>query len=161
MSVAGAAVQPVIFDADADIPDHAGGFVPIYDRPGYIQVEAGPPPPPNLTVSPLPPKPLAPLTDVQLKALFDQVGPIGGPIDCVVRLGGTLEMQLSSIVSDVALDDTGKKIGFAVAVVGSPKLPRAGQWSVMRINPITTRGLSRRSATAAFPSSWWARRSAF
>jgi hypothetical protein len=133
--VEGAAVEPVIFDADADIDGHTGGLVPIYDRPGYVQVQAAPEAPPNPKIPP--PKPLTPLTNVQLKALYDLVGPIGSPIDCVTRLGKTLEMQLSSIVSDVALDDPGKTIGFAVAVVGSPKLPRAGQWSVMRIDPVT------------------------
>jgi len=133
---AGAAVEPVIFDADAVIDGHAGGLVPIYDRPGYVQVEAAPPPPPDPKVFFKPP-PLAPLTDAQLKALFDLVGPISSSIDCVTRLGSTLEMQLSSIVSDVAMDDADKTIGFAVAVVGSPKLPRAGQWSVMRIDPAT------------------------
>jgi hypothetical protein len=128
--IGGTAVQPVLFDADADILDHPGSPVPIYDRPGYIQVQFAPPPP-------VPPAVAAPLTDTQLKALFDKVGPIGSPVDCVIRLAKTLEMQLSSIVSDVALDDTGKQIGFAVAVVGSPKLPRAGQWNVMRIDPAT------------------------
>ena len=127
--IGGTAVQPVIFDADADILDHTG-TVPIYDRPGYIQVQFAPPPP-------VPPNAPQPLIDTELKALFDQVGPIGSPVDCVIRLGKTLEMHLSSIVSDVALDDTGRLIGFAVAVVGSPKLPRAGQWNVMRIDPAT------------------------
>ena len=122
----GAAVQPVIFDADAQILSHAGGLVPIYDRPGYIEVQA--------TAGS--PDILSPLADTQLQELFAKVGPIGGPIDCVVRLAGTLEMQLSSIVSDVALNDAGT-LGFAVAVVGSPKLPRAGQWNVVRINPVT------------------------
>jgi hypothetical protein len=125
------AVQPVIFDADADIEGRVGGgLVPIYDRPGYIQVQPPPPAPPPPNAPPL-------LTEQQVKALFDKVGPIGSPVDCVVRLGGTLEMQLSSIVADVALDDAGVNIGFAVAVVGSPKLPRAGQWNVVRIDPST------------------------
>lgn len=130
------AVQPVIFDADVEL-DGRDSPVPIYDRPGYIQVQPPPPapPPPNS-----PPPPL--LTDVQLEALFARVGPIGGPIDAVIRVGGTLEMQLSSIVSDTALDDDRRpgdnlRIGFAVAVVGTPKLPLAGQWSVMRVDPVT------------------------
>ena len=122
------AVQPVIFDADAELEGRLD-LVPIYDRPGYIQVQ---PPPP----APSPPDAPPLLKENQLKAVFDRVGPIAGPIDALIRLGGTLDTQLSSIVSDVALDDSGG-IGFAVAVVGSPKLPRAGQWNVMRIDPST------------------------
>jgi len=120
------AVQKVIFDADADIEGH-DALVPIYDRPGYIQTQ---PPPPT------PAPPLAPslLTDTQLRALFTKVGPIGGPVDCVIRLGGTLEMHLSAIVSDLAPDEADPFFGFAVAVVGSPRLPRAGQWTVVRID---------------------------
>ena len=122
------AVQPVIFDADVELVGR-DGLVPIHDRPGYIQVQ---PPPP----SPLPPNSAPLLTDKQLQAMFARVGPIGSPIDAVIRVGGTLDTQLSSIVSDTALDD-GLGIGFAVAVVGTPKLPLAGQWSVMRVDPIT------------------------
>jgi hypothetical protein len=45
-------------------------------------------------------------------------------------------MQISSIVSDFA-PDSGGGFGYAVAIVGSPKLPQAGQWSVTRIDPTT------------------------
>jgi hypothetical protein len=118
-----AAVQPVIFDADADIEGAIGGPVPIYDRPGYVQV------PPQVAVPQA-----ADLTPDQLKLLFAQVGAIGSPVDCAVRVGGTLDAQISSIVSDFAPGDHGE-IGFAVAVVGSPKLPRAGQWTFVRMDP--------------------------
>jgi hypothetical protein len=124
---ANTSAQPVIFDADADIDGH-DGLVPIYDRPGYIQIE--PSPPQSLRIQNL-------LTDTQLRTLFSTVGPIGSPVDCVIRLGNTLEMHLSAIVSDVAPDEADPFFGFAVAVVGSPKLPRAGQWNVVRINPQT------------------------
>jgi hypothetical protein len=129
---ANTAAQPVIFDADADIEGHAG-LVPIYDRPGYIQIEPPPPSPPpaSIFIKDL-------LTDTLLRTLFTKVGPIGSPIDCVIRLGNTLEMQLSAIVSDVAPDEADPGFGFAVAVVGSPKLPRAGQWNVVRIDPKTS-----------------------
>jgi hypothetical protein len=125
------AAQPVIFDADADIEGH-DGLVPIYDRPGYIQVEPPPPapPPPSLLIPSL-------LNATRLRTLFSTVGPIASPVDCIIRLGGTLEMHLSSIVSDVAADEADPGFGFAVAVVGSPKLPRAGQWNVVRIDPST------------------------
>jgi hypothetical protein len=117
-------VTPVLFDADADIEGAISGTVPIYDRPGYIQ--------------------MTPVAVVQtegereriLKLIFDKVHAIAGPIDCAVRVGATLEAQISSIVSDTALDD-GNNLGFAVAIVGAPKLPRAGQWSFVRIDPFT------------------------
>ncbi|HEY4355003.1 MAG TPA: hypothetical protein VGN16_04580 [Acidobacteriaceae bacterium] len=117
-------VTPVLFDADADIEGAIGGIVPIYDRPGYIQI--------------------TPVAAVQtdatskaiLKLLFDKVRAIGSPINCAVRVGATLEAQISSIVSDTALNDV-RDVGFAVAIVGAPKLPRAGQWSFVRFDPIT------------------------
>jgi len=124
-----AMVQPVVFDADADIEGAVGGLVPIYDRPGYVQVQpASPPGVPQVLIPDL--------TSDQLKLLFDRVGPIGSPVDCAVRIGGTLDAQISSIVSDFAPGDHAE-IGFAVAVMGSPKLPRAGQWNFVRVDPRT------------------------
>ncbi|HEY6376318.1 MAG TPA: hypothetical protein VIX90_12420 [Edaphobacter sp.] len=125
-------VQPVIFDADADIEGAIGGIVPIYDRPGYIQLT-----PDEIPV--VPKISVPPINEVRkqtLKLLFDKVGAISGPVDCAVRVGGTLEAQISSIVSDTALDD-GNTLGFAVAIVGAPKLPRAGQWSFVRLDAFT------------------------
>lgn len=121
-------VQPVIFDADARLEGKTAP-VPFYDRPGYVEVPLPPPAPPPVGVLP-------PLTDSQIKTLFATKGPIGGPIDAFLRVGGTLDMQLSSIVSDFA-PDNGGGVGYAVAIVGSPKLPQAGQWSVTRIDPKT------------------------
>src|SRR5262249_41026775 len=120
-------VQPVIFDADAEIDGAARSPVPIYDRPGYIQLI----PPFRPEVS----QHRDPLSPAQLKLLFQTVGAIGSPVDCAVRIGGTLQAQISSIVSDFAPGDNDNDIGFAVAVVGAPKLPRAGQWTTVRIDP--------------------------
>jgi hypothetical protein len=134
-----AAVQPVIFDADAEIEGleggGAGGTVPIVDRPGYVQVKPPPPPPPQ----PPPPAPQGAslLTSAQVRKLFETVGPITSPVNCSARIGGTLGHELSSITSDLALDD-GNTIGFAVAAVGSPRLPRAGQWTAVRIDLATS-----------------------
>jgi len=130
---ADSAVQPVIFDGDAEVGNviggGPGGLLPFYDRPGYIQVQ---PPPP----APLPPAAPPYLSSAQVRLLFERVGPISGPIDGKVRFGKTLETQLSSIVSDLALDDGGGT-GYAAALVGTNRLPHAGQWSVMRIDPNT------------------------
>ncbi len=125
-NVGGASVEPVIFDADADIEGAPAGLVPIYDRPGYVHLQDPPGKLPAATE----------LTEVQLKALFDMVHAIGSPANCAVRIGQTLDTQVSAIVSDVALDDHGG-IGFAVAIVGAPKLPRAGQWTVVRVDSVT------------------------
>src|SRR5262249_17527793 len=116
------------FDADAEIDGVPAGTVPIYDRPGYVHL---PTPPPPVVVAPP-----ADLNEIQLKSLFDTVHAIGSPANCVVRIGQTLDTQDFAIVSEVALDDGGG-IGFAVAIVGTPKLPRAGQWTVVRVDPVS------------------------
>jgi hypothetical protein len=129
----GVAVQPVIFDADAEIEGLPGAeftkIVPILDRLGYVQVQPPPPAPP-------PPDAPSLLNIAQLRRLFETVGPISGPVDGLVRVGGTLDLQLSGITSDLAPDDL-NGTGFAVAAFGSPALPRAGQWTTVRIAPST------------------------
>src|ERR1017187_11019589 len=57
-------------------------FRSIYDRPGYIQLI-----PPPVVISPVLIPPVAPLSPLQLKALFDKVHAIGSPVDCAVRIG--------------------------------------------------------------------------
>jgi hypothetical protein len=121
--------QPVIFDADADLDNviaGAGGVVPIYDHPGYIQLSptgAG-----------------SEVTRSRIERLLKAVGKaVGGDIDCRIRAGGTLEMQLSGIFADEAPDDNPfKPIALMLAAYGLPKLPRAGQWSAVRINGSTS-----------------------
>lgn len=129
----GAAVQPVLFDADAEIEGHPlGGFtkiVPIVDRPGYVQVQSSLP-------APAPPQAPSLLTVADLAQMFERVGAIGSTIDCSLRVGGTLDVQVSSITSNLAPDDM-NGTGFAVAAVGSPALPRAGQWTAVRVDPNT------------------------
>ena len=129
----GVAVQPVVFDADAEIEGLPGAeftkIVPIFDRLGYVQVQPPPPAPP-------PPDAPSLLNIAQLRRLFETVGPISSPVDGLVRVGGTLDLQLSGITSDLAPDDL-NGTGFAVAAVGSPALPRAGQWTTVRIAPST------------------------
>ena len=114
-------VQQVLFDADAEIEDltagGAGARVPVYDQTGYIQIN--------------PPKAFSP---ADLRLLFQKVGPIGGPADCGVRVNKTLAMQLSGLLADHAPDDVGNP-GFAIAAYGSPKLPRAGRWSAVKMDP--------------------------
>ena len=121
--------QPVIFDADADLDGviaGAGGVVPIYDHPGYIQLNptgAG-----------------SEITRRRILLLLKAIGKaVGGGIDCRIRAGGTLEMHLSGIFADEAPDDNPfKPIALILAAYGLPKLPRAGQWNAVRINGSTS-----------------------
>ena len=121
--------QPVIFDADADLESvvagGAGGLVPIYDHPGYIQLA------PTGFGSEVP--------RARIEELLKRIGkPVGGGIDCKIRAGGTLEMHLSGIFADDAPDDAGNNPALMLAAYGLPKLPRAGQWSAVRINGATS-----------------------
>ena len=121
--------QPVIFDADADLENvvagGSGGRVPIFDHPGYIQIA--------------PTGDGSEVTRSRIEELLKQIGkPVGGPIDCKIRVGGTLETQLSGIFADDAPQDDGKNPALMLAAYGLPKLPRAGQWSAARINGSTS-----------------------
>ena len=128
------AVQPVLFDGDAEIDGVVGGgpgrLVPFQDRSGYVQIAQAPAGGEAAAGAP-------PLSPAEVRNMFTKVGPVSGPINCVLRAGKTLEMQLASIVSDSALNDAGDW-GFAVAVLGTPRLPHAGHWSVVRIDPGTS-----------------------
>ena len=128
--------QPVIFDADAEIDDVVlggkGGRVPALDHRGYIQL------------APVWNSKIAPALQheapdaARFAALFKAVGgTIGGPVDCHIRVGGTLDMHLQSLLAGLAPDDAGQP-GFVVAAYGAPTLPRAGQWSAVRIDGATS-----------------------
>jgi len=122
--------QPVIFDADAHLESvvaggGAGGLVPIYDHPGYIQLT-----PTGFGSE---------VTRARIEELLKRIGkPVGGGIDCKIRVGETLEMNLSGIFADDAPNDKGVNPALMLAAYGLPKLPRAGQWSAVRINSSTS-----------------------
>jgi len=127
--------QPVLFDADADIDNlTAGGtgrLTPTLGQAGYVQTQ-----PVSFIAGA--PNPDAVLTEAGLAALFDAVGgTLGGSLDCRARISGTLEMHLHGLQAALARDDGGG-LGFVVALNGSPLLPRAGQWSAVRIDGITS-----------------------
>jgi hypothetical protein len=129
--------QPVIFDADAQIDDVVSGgkdgLVPALDHAGYIQVEPvwDPVKTPAENAREVP-------NAARFAALFKAVGgSMGGAVDCRIRLGGTLEVHLSALQAGVAPDDD-NVVGFALAAYGSPTLPRAGQWSAVRIDGATS-----------------------
>ena len=131
--------RPVLFDADAQIDDLiAGGAsstLPALDHAGYIQIK--PVGEVKLGGAAKPGDPPERLDAARMRALFEAVGgAIGGPVDGRSRLGGTLEMHLHALQAALALDDVGTT-GFVVAAYGSPVLPRAGRWSVVRIDTAT------------------------
>ena len=121
--------QPVLFDADAQIDDlltgGTDGLVPALDQAGYIQIE-----PVWDKLNPTRERP----TPARFAALFKAAGGlIGGAIDCRIRLAGTLEMHLHALMAACAPNDVGQ-LGFVLAAYGTPTLPRAGGWSVVRID---------------------------
>ena len=128
--------QPVIFDADAQIDGVVSGgkdgLVPALDHAGYIQVEpVWDPGKPAENAKEAPDAP-------RFAELFKAVGgSMGGAVDCRIRLGDTLEMHLSALQAGLAPDDD-NLFGFALAAYGSPTLPRAGQWSAVRIDGATS-----------------------
>ena len=125
--------QPVLFDADAQVEGlsagGANGRVPVHDHPGYIQLQ-----PVQRDDAPPTDVPGLPEFEGLLAALG---GPVGGPIDCAVRLGGVLAMQLARLQVDRAVPDPGSVARFFVTVYGSPSLPRAAPWSAVRIDGAT------------------------
>jgi hypothetical protein len=124
----GSVWREVLYDCDAELEhvtaNGVAGHVPVRDQSGYVQVA--------------PSGPGAAPTAARIAALFAAVsGPIGGPADCAIRIGGTLEAQVARIAADVAPRDGNQPPGFVVAAYVSPKLPRAGQWSAVRITSAT------------------------
>lgn len=120
--------QQVLFDADAHLENVVAGgkgpLVPIRDHIGYIQLK-----PTGGGAEP---------DRARIAALLKKLGTmVGGPIDCKVRVGGILEMNLAGIFADEAPDNTNANEVLVVGAYGSPKLPRAGQWSTVRINGTT------------------------
>lgn len=129
--------QEVLYDADLHLAPEPGNAaadrtVPVRDHYGYIQVTPvdvlGPDG--KIVVAATPREP-------QFDALMKVLGrPVGGAVDAAIRLGGTLPMQLISL--EVARD-AGNPVPprFTLAVSGSPGLPRAGQWTPVRIDGAT------------------------
>ena len=116
----------VLYDCDAElenvISNGSNNRVPIRDQTGYVQTEPTG----------------QPYDGTALAALFAAIGrPMGGPADCATRVGKTLDMQMSGIFADLApIFDGALNSSFAIAAYGSPKLPRAGEWSVVKISPV-------------------------
>jgi hypothetical protein len=84
------------------------------------------------------------LTDVEVKELFDTPGMLGGSIDCSVLIGSSQhEMRITSVyAANAGANPTSKALEYALPIYGSPVLPAAGHWSVVKAmnttNTVTT-----------------------
>ena len=113
----------VYFDADLKMDGvvngaNADGLVPGVGQFGFVQTA-----PAN-----------TPLTAAQLAELIAKVGPLGGPADCVIAVGGTAQtMRVTRIEVDSAPHaGATEPHEFAVATRGSLSLPQPGAWSVVQ-----------------------------
>jgi hypothetical protein len=112
----------VYFDADLKIDGivsgaNANGLVPSVGQFGFVQTA-----PANTE-----------LTAAQLSDLITSVGPLGGPVNCVISVGGTAQtMRVSRVeVDNAPHPGAAETHEFAVATRGSPSLPQPGAWSVV------------------------------
>ncbi|HEY6922925.1 MAG TPA: hypothetical protein VI653_05620, partial [Steroidobacteraceae bacterium] len=111
----------VYFDADLQIEGvisgASGGFVPTSGQFGYVQTA-----PAN-----------TPATASQLAALLAERGPLGGPVDCVISVGGTGQtMRVSRVEVDNAPHPGAPETHeFGAMARGSVVLPQPGSWSVV------------------------------
>jgi len=108
----------VHFDADIQIDGVVtgarGGLVPSRGQLGFVQE-----------------KPVgAPIGAADLAALIASEGALGGPVDCLIALGGTAQtMQLQRV--EIGNAPHGLAAEFAAAARGSLVLPAQGNWSVL------------------------------
>ena len=132
-------VQAVYYDADVafkNSPVEAGqnsaGRVPVRRQLGFIQRLAYPAQPPNQYFES---KQADLLTREQFDALLKKNGPLGGPIDCRIRIGSSQQRERLTLIQteSAGVDSTNKPV-FAVTLYGSPVFPGSGQWSVVRVD---------------------------
>lgn len=112
-SASGATLVPYYFDADVALEGVPGrtGAVGIL---GYLQTQPnGEPAPANA-----------------IKALIEQQGPIGGPIDTWMNFGGSGLPYRAQRVEVGLANDAGTPL-FVATVRGVPRLPETGAWSVV------------------------------
>lgn len=132
VTVDGVPLQAVYFDADAGMDNlvrggDSAGRVPVRRHLGFIQLLKIPVPPPEGPVQPVKEPPISAGT---LCKLLDQEAPIGGPIDCEIRIADSPHtMKVTSIV---AANIDGAQ--FSVAPCGMPSLAGPGQWSVVKVD---------------------------
>jgi hypothetical protein len=117
----GSELMAVRFDCALTIENAVLGAgpngVPARDQLGYVQLTD----PPNH----------GQLAPDQYAELLDAVGPLGGPIDCTIDVGGTGQRMRITRVG-VAHSPGAGGPEFVMAAWGSPVLPGGGQWSFLR-----------------------------
>ncbi|WP_219510879.1 hypothetical protein [Nonomuraea ceibae] len=102
------------------------GLVPAQRQLGFVQLIS-----PNAAQQ-------TPLNSSQLAALLNRYGPVGGPVDCELHIGDSLQrMRVANVRAEVA-GSTGGPVEFALAAYGTPALPREGQWSVVRMRKVAS-----------------------
>lgn len=127
----GSQLQAVYYDADISIenPTRGGdknGRIPARRHLGFVQLLTLPavPPPPNNPIT------AAVIDKFRLTELFTREGPLGGPVDCEIRIGASKhKMKVTRILADNAANNE-----FSVGPYGLPQLNAAGEWSVSRVN---------------------------
>lgn len=129
------AVQAVYYDADVAFKNspvesgqNSAGRVPVRRQLGFIQRVAYPSGSFGSTQAEL-------LTPKQFDALLKTNGPLGGPMDCRIRIGSSQQRKRLTLIQteSAGVDSTNTQV-FAVTLYGSPVFPGSGQWSVVRID---------------------------
>jgi hypothetical protein len=113
-------LMAVRFDCDVQMENAVAGAGPngvlAHDQLGYVQLT-------RVAAH-------AQLLPSQYANLLADVGALGGPVDCVVDIGGSRERMRVGRV-DVGATSAGGP-DFAMAAWGSPHFPGGGQWSFLR-----------------------------
>ncbi len=116
----GVQMTAVYFDADAQINDvvtgASKGYVPTAGQLGFVQ---------ELPIG-------MPLTAAQLAELLTAQGPLGGPVDCVLNVGGSGQQMRVMRVEVGNAPASGGSAQFAAVARGTVVLPRQGSWSVLQ-----------------------------
>jgi hypothetical protein len=122
-SSGGVELVGVYFDADLKIAGvasgaNAEGLVPSTGLFGFVQI--GP-----VGVS---------LTPTELAGLIKKEGPLGGPVNCVIAIGGTAQtMRLSRVeLGNAPHAGATPTDEFAATARGSVVLPQPGSWSIVQ-----------------------------
>jgi hypothetical protein len=128
-------LQPVYFDADVQIDNviqgASSGKVPSKQMLGYVQIA-----PEGVPISPA----------LFSNLLASQAGSLGGPVDCIVNIGGIVntvnnsstgqKMRVNSVDVSNSVDQGGAPV-FAGTARGTVILPKDGSWSVVQHSQLT------------------------
>lgn len=134
----GKALEAVYYDADlaftpvGGIPivesgQNKAGLVPVRRQLGFIQRL-------SLLQSANPGQRQADLLSRQeFDELLQTVGPLGGPIDCRIRIGKSQQRKRVTLIQTERAGNDGGPV-FAVPLYGSPVIRGSGQWSIVNVD---------------------------